>query len=62
MKRSQILMYTPKTLTHLFKGEVLVSVVLLKIDVKARKLSESYFKDGFRPSQFPLRQIKSGPL
>lgn len=61
MKRSQILMYTPKTLTHLVKGEILVLVALLKIDVKARKLNESYFKDGLRSSQFPLRQMKSGP-
>lgn len=61
MKRSQIPTYTPKILTHLVKGEILVLAVLLKIDAKARKLNESYFKDGLRPSQFPLGQMKSSP-
>lgn len=54
-------MYTPKLLPHLVKGEILVLVVLLKIDIKARKLNEWHFKDGLRPSQFSLRQMKSGP-
>lgn len=63
MKRYQILMCTPKILPHLIKGEILVLVIPLKIDVKATKLNESYFKDDFMLSQFTLilRYMKSGP-
>lgn len=63
MKKSQILMYTPKILPHLIKGEILVFLIPLKIDVKAIKFNDSNFKDDFRLSQFMLilRHMKSGP-